>query len=192
MELVERFLSSYAAGSITQKFIAPCDLEVQGLLATIGTAPGGTASVVFNLSISPTSQLGLVSAYNAWTTANAPTISGTSTNSFTTSVTSTVVKNIPYALNYPLPGPSGTSGYSTAQSTSQTTETPVTSPPTLSLYQMGALTAPDNTYLDYNGVSQSAGYLHAGDIVTFTVAAGAAGAGSAAGTVEIVLFALKR
>jgi hypothetical protein len=193
MELIERFLSSYAAGSITQKFIAPCDLEVQGLLANIGTAPGGSASVLFNISNSPTSQLSVVSPYNMWTTANTPTISGTNTNSFTTSVTSTVVKNLPYALNYPLPGPSGTVGYTTAQATAQTTETPVTSPPTLALYQLGALTPPDNTYTDYNGITgTSAGYIHAGDILTFTVAAGTGGAGSAAGTVEIVLFALKR
>ena len=191
MELVERFLSSYAAGSITQKFVAPVDLEVQGILALIGTAPGGSASVLFNVSNTPTSQPG-VGAYNLWTTANTPTIAGTATTSFSTTLLPTVNKNVPYALNYPLPGASGTSGYNTAQSTSQTTETPVTSPPTMATYGLLPLTAPDNSYTDYNGVNQPASIVHAGDVLTFTVAAGTGGAGSAAGTVELVLYALKR
>lgn len=192
IEIVERFLSSYAAGNITQKFVAPCDMEVQGLLALIGTAPGGSASVTLQISNSPTSQLATVSAYNLWTAANAPSITGASTTSFTTSTTSTVIKNVPYALNYPLPGAPGSTGYVTAQATTQTTDSPVTSPPTMANYQMGPLTPPDNTYTDFNGVTQAASYVHAGDVLTFSLAAGTGGAGSAAGTVELCLYLLKR
>jgi hypothetical protein len=193
IEIVERFLSSYAAGNITQKFVCPCDMEVQGLLALIGTAPGGSASVAFNVSVSPTSQLASVSAYNLWTTANAPAVVGNATTTFTTSTSQSLIKNVPYALNYPLPGAPGSTGYTTAQATSQTTDSPVTSPPTMANYQMGPLTPPDNTYTDFNGITGTpASYVHAGDVLTFSLAAGTGGAGSAGGTVEVALYMLKR
>lgn len=191
LEIIERWSPTVAAGSLNgflQPFIAPCDMEIQGLIAVAGTAPGGSTSMSVNLAVTPTSQSPTVSAYNAWTAANAPVIVGTATKSFATSTTATVVKNVPYALNYPLPGPSGTAGYTTAQSTSQTTETPVTSPPTQALYQTAALVAPDNTYSDFNGITQSAGYLHAGDSVLVVVGANV---GSAA-SMEVVIYALKR
>lgn len=191
MEMIERSQASYSAASIGQVFVAPADLVVVGLLAVIGTAPGGSASVLFNVSNSPTSQLAVVSPYNLWTTANTPAIVGTSKNSFTTSTSQTVIQNSPYALNYPFPGPSGQQGYKTAQTQVLTTETPVVAPPTLAVYQMGALTAPDNTYSDFNGQTQPASLIHAGDILTFSVAAGTGGAGSAAGAVEIILYCQK-
>ena len=78
------------------------------------------------------------------------------------------------------------------QSTAQTTDSPVVTPPTIKEYYVTGIVAPDNTYTDLNGVVQSAGYVHAGDVLTWTVAAGTGGAGSAAGTVELVLYCLKR
>jgi hypothetical protein len=190
LELVERFLSSYSAGAITQKFLAPCDLDVLGLGLLIGTAPGGSASINCNIQVSPTSQLASVSAYNLWTTANVPAISGANTSNLIAAST-TVIQNTPYAVNYPFPGPSGTTAYTTAQSTSQTTDSPVVTPPTIKEYYVSGIVAPDNTYTDLNGVVQSAGYVHAGDVLTWTIAAGTGGAGSAAGTVEAVLYMLK-
>lgn len=196
IEIVERFLAAYAVGNVTQKFVCPCDLEVQGLLGLIGTAPGGVASVALNISNSPTSQLATVAPYNLWTAASAPSITGNANTSFTTSTNQSLIKNLPYALNYPLPGnivSGGNTGYYTAQSTAQATQSPATAPPTMANYQMGPLTAPDNTYTDFNGISNTpAGFLHAGDVLTFSVAAGTGGAGAAAGSLEIVLYCLKR
>lgn len=189
IEIVERFLASVATGNMVQPFVAPCDLDVVGLVASLGTAPGGSSVVTINVNNSPTSQLSVVSPFNLWTTANVPSITGTSTKSFTTSAP-TVVNNKPYALNYPLPGPSGASGYVTAQSTTQTTQTPVVTPPTIAEYQISALVAPDNTYTDLNGVvGTSAARINAGDVLTFVLAGG--GVGSAA-NLSISLFLLKR
>jgi hypothetical protein len=191
IELVERNQAAYSAAAIAQPFLCPCDMDVVGLAMYIGTAPGGTAGVTCNISNSPTSQLASVAAYNLWTAANTPTISGTNKgNQVATSTT--VINNQPYAVNYPFPGPSGSSGYKTAQQTTLTTETPVVAPPTISEYGVAPLVAPDNTYTDLNGVTQAASYIHAGDVLTFTVAAGTGGAGSAAGVVELVLYLLKR
>jgi hypothetical protein len=193
--LIERFQAAISATTLTQVFIAPTDLEVIGLVAALGTtAPGAGNGVAINVSNSPTSQLANVSAYNLWTATNVPTILGASKTTFSTSTTTTVVKNLPYALNYPLPGPSGTTGFVTAQATAQTTETPVTAPPTLAEYQMGALVAPDNVYTDFNGIVNSpANWVHAGDILSFVTSAAGTNAsiGAAAGTLEIVLFAHK-
>lgn len=195
---IERFQASVSAANLGQLFVAPADLDVLGLVATVGTAPGANDGVIINVSNFPTSQQGgsgaPVSAYNLWTAANAPTILGTSKNSFGTTNSGTVVNNVPYALNYPLPGPSGTKGYNTAQSTVQTTETPVVTPPLIFFYEMNALVAPDNTYTDYNGVTgKPAAHIHAGDVLTFSVAAGGSGTSlGAAANLEIVLFAQKR
>jgi hypothetical protein len=191
IELVERFLSSYSAGAITQKFLCPVDMDIVGLGLLIGTAPGAGAAITCQIQASPTSQLASVAAYNLWTTANVPTISGTNTSNLVAANT-TVNQNTPYAVNYPFPGPSGTSGYKTAQATALTVETPVVTPPTITEVGISGLVAPDNTYTDINGVTQPASYVHAGDVLTFTIAAGTGGAGSAAGTVEAVLYLLKR
>lgn len=200
-EMVERFLGSVAAGNITQRFIAPFDLDVLGVLLSVSAAPGSTDGVIFNVSNSPTSQLSssqggtAVSAYNLWTAANAPSILGTATTYPVAPATFTsLVDNFPYAQNYPLPGPSGTTGYVTAQSTTQTTESPVTSPPTFYKYGMNGISVPDNTYTDYNGVTLSpASYVHAGDVLTFVLSAGGASVsvGSAA-NLEMLLLVSKR
>ena len=188
----ERFLGSVSATSLSQKIVVPADLDIIGLVASVGTAPGATNGVVINISNSPTSQLAKVSAYNLWTSANAPSILGTNTTSYSF-ITGTVVENLPYAVNYPLPGPSGTTGYVTAQSTSQTTETPVTSPPTLSILTISGIVAPDNTYTDYNGLVAPASWVRAGDILTINITAGGSSVslGSAA-NLEISLLAAKR
>jgi hypothetical protein len=191
IELIERSQASYSAAAIAQPFLCPCDMDVVGLGLWIGTAPGGTAGITVQISDSPTSQLASVSAYNLWTTANIPTISGTKQSNLLASST-TVNQNTPYAVNYPFPGPSGTVGYKTAQATSQTTETPVVAPPTITEYGITGLVAPDNTYTDLNGATQPASYIHAGDVLTFTVAAASGGAGSAAGVVTMTLYCLKR
>lgn len=191
IEIVERFQSAYSAAAITQKFLCPCDMDVVGLGLLIGTAPGANAAITCQVQNSPTSQLSVVSAYNLWTTANVPTISGTNTGNLLAANT-TVNQNTPYAVNYPFPGPSGSVGYKTAQATSTVTETPVVTPPTIAIPGISGLVAPDNTYSDINGATQPATYVHAGDVLTFTVAAGTGGAGSAAGTLEIVLYLLKR
>jgi hypothetical protein len=173
--------ASVAAGNISPLFVAPCDLEIIGLVAYVGTAPGAGDGVILNGSVAPTSQIGTGSQetpnpYNLWSTTatpnNRPSILGTSQTSFTVSQSTKVVQNSPYALNYPLPGPTGTSGYVTAQSTSQTTETPVTAPPQVTAFGISALVQPDNTYTDFNGFTLSAAILHAGDVVTWTVTAG--------------------
>jgi hypothetical protein len=179
--IIERSLSSVSATNLTP-FIAPCDLEVLGLVAYLATAPGSTDGVVLNGSNAPTSQTN-VNAYNLWTSANAPSILGTSHDSFSTSSTNrSVVENRPYPLNYPLPGPSGTSGFYTAQAQATATETPVTAPPTIDIFNMAALVPPDNTYTDFNGFTANANILHAGDVLTLSVAAGGSGnsVGSAA------------
>jgi hypothetical protein len=197
--LIERFLASVTASTLAQVFVAPCDMEVFGLLAHLGTAPGAGDGVTVNISNSPTSQIGLVSAYNLWTAANVPTILGTAVTNIGTSTPDTfygnqnLTVNKPYALNYPLPGPTGTSGYTTAQATSQTTEAPVTSPPVQYVPQLGAFTAPDNTYTDYNGNTASALAVHAGDVLSFVIAAaGVSVSVGAAANLEIVLYAAKR
>lgn len=195
--LIERFLASVSAENLPQPFIVPTDLDVIGLVAHVGTAPGGADGVTINGSVFPTSQQGgalaSVSAYNLWTTANVPSILGTAVNSFTTTNTTEVIQNFPYALDYPLPGPAGTVGYETAQATSQITTAPVTAPPELYIYEMGALVAPDNTYTDYNGVTLKPAYhLHAGDVLTFVIGAGGTGASvGAAANLAITLFTKK-
>lgn len=186
--LVERFSSAVALGNLAQPFVAPCDLDVVGLVAVVITPPGGSVSLTVNVTDTPVSQLANVGPYSLWTAANVPTITGTSTRSYTTSANTAVVENRPYALNYPLPGPSGLSGYETAQATSPITQDPVTAPPTIFEYQMGALIAPDNTYADFNGFTTPASIVHEGDVLTFMVGGGV---GSAAG-LEVVLYAHKR
>ena len=104
--LIEREQAAVAVATLAQPFIAPCDLDVVGLLAVLGTtAPGAGDGVVINLNDSPTSQLASVSPYNLWTTANAPSILGTSKNSFTTTTAPTVIENSPYPFNYPSRAP---------------------------------------------------------------------------------------
>lgn len=168
IEILERNLASVTGTTIFPPFVAPCDLEVVGMVAHLGTAPGTTSTVIVNVSNAPTAQTG-VSAYNLWTAAKVPTITGASANNFTTSLLPSLIDNFPYALNYPLPGPAGSVGYVTAQASTQTTTNPVVAPPTFSAYRMGALTAPDNTYVDVNGVTQSTSIIHAGDISSFVV-----------------------
>lgn len=188
IEVIERYLSSVATGNMVQPFIAPCDLDIIGLVAHVGTAPGGSTLLTINVSNSPTSQLSVVSAYSLWTTANAPGILGTATNSFSVANPATVIKNVPYALNYPLPGPSGQSGYVTAQSQSQTTQSPVVAPPTQTEYGLSApLVGPDAVYNDLNGVSQPASWVHAGDILTFVLS----GAAGSAANLGISIYASK-
>lgn len=188
--LVERFVAAPALGNQAQVFVAPCDLEVVGLVAVAGTAPSAGA-VTINISDSPTSQIANVAAYNLWTAANVPTIAEAATKSFTTSASDafgtaygTLLDNQPYALDYPFPGPSGTSGYETAQSTALTTQSPVTSPPALYIYSMEDLVAPDNTYSDYNGITQPASWVHAGDVLTFVLG----GTITSLANLEIVLY----
>lgn len=199
--LIERFLASVTASTLSQKFIAPVDLEVLGMVMTVGTAPGSNNGVILNVSNFPTSQQGgtnaSVSAYNLWTATNAPTILGTGTNNAGTTNSTTLVYNAPYALNYPLPGPTGTAGFQTAQSAAQTTETPVVAPPTVFQFKSAGLVAPDNTYNDYNfgvtGVVSPASVVHAGDVLSFVITGGGSGAsvGSAA-NLEAVLVCTKR
>jgi hypothetical protein len=193
MELIERFTSgSISAASVAQVFVAPVDLDVVGMTLYLVTAPGSTNSINVNISDFPTSQQGgsgtTVSAYNLWTAANVPTVTGTAHSNQIANQSVQLVENQPYALNYPLPGQSPTTGYKTAQSTAQTTQTAVTSPPIIYNYAMTALVAPDNTYTDYNGLTQPASWVHAGDILTFVVAG--ASPGSAA-NLEMVLYAQK-
>ena len=193
IEIIERFLASVSTGNITQRFVAPCDLDVFGLALYVTTAPGASTTLTVNVSNYPTSQQGgsgtTVSAYNLWTATNVPSIVNTAQSNIVTTNSATLVKNTPYALNYPLPGPSGTVGYNTAQSTSTSTESPVTSPPTFYNYQMTNLVAPDNTYTDYNGVALSpASYVHAGDILTFVVG----GSVGSAANLQMALYCGKR
>jgi hypothetical protein len=193
--VVERFLASVSATTITQPWPVPFDCDVVGMMLVVGTAPGATHAVSVNVSNSPTSQISVVSAYNLWTTANVPTITGTATFNFTTTLDTTfygsqsLVKNVPYSLNYPLPGPSGTTGFITAQSTSTGTSTPVTSPPTLTIPELTALVVPDNTYTDINSVTLvPASHLHAGDIASFVVSGSSLGS---AANLEMELILLK-
>lgn len=170
IEIVERSLNAVVAGTILQRFVTPCDLDVTGLVANLGQAPGAGQTLTINATVTPTSQSAKVSPYNLWTPANVPTISGTSANSFVVNTTATVIQNTPYALNYPLPGPSGTTGYITAQASAPGTSTPVTAPPTLTVFEVNALVAPDNTYTNYNGVAGTpAARLHTGDVVQFVL-----------------------
>jgi len=187
--VVERFSATVASGSLGQVFVAPFDLDIVGLIAHVGTAPGGTDTLTVNVSDSPTSQLANVAAYDLWTAANVPTITGTATSSVGTNTTLEVVDNRPYALNYPLPGPAGTTGFETAQATTTITQSPVTAPPQLYRYEMDPLVAPDATYTDFNGVvGVPASVVHAGDVLSFVVTT----ASAAAADLEIVLFANKR
>lgn len=186
--IVDRFLASVSAETLAQTFIAPCDLDVIGMLLSVSAAPGGSDGLTVNVSDNPVSQ-SPVAAYNLWTAANVPTISGTSTRSYTAGEITTVVQNSPYALDYPFPGPSGTVGYETAQSMSQITSDPVTSPPLIDKFGLlTGLVAPDNTYTDVNGFTLvPASHVHEGDILSFVIAA-ITSVGSAA-NLEIVLFA---
>lgn len=180
------FLASVAAvNPMIQRFVAPVDVDVLGMILFSSAAPGASNGVVLNVTVTPTSQTGgsgtNVSAYSLWTAANAPSILGTATTNLTVVQSSTfygnqtLTTNVPYALNYPLPGPSGTQGYTTAQTSVLTTETPVTAPPTsyrTSITGYGSV-APDNTYTDYNGNTLTpASLVHAGDILSFVITAG--------------------
>lgn len=181
---IERFASS-PSGTLSQAFVVPDDLEIIGLLAYCGTAPGGATKMTINVSNNPISQASKVAPYNLWTATNVPSITGTAVTSYSAVISNTVINNNPYAHNYPLPGPSGTSGFTTAQSTSQTTETPVTSPPTMIIPTISALVAPDNTYTDINGFTGTpAKIVKAGDVLSFVIA----NQGSTA-NLEIVLYA---
>jgi hypothetical protein len=190
-EIVERFLAAYAAGPVAQFFVAPMDFDVVGMLIGANVAPGGTNFVTVNVSDVPTSQQGgpgvnaNVAAYNLWTAANVPTLTGTAKVSLPVQQPG-IIQNQPYSLNYPLPGPAGTQGFVTSQQTTLTTINPVLTPPTVYKYSVGALVAPDNTYTDYNGiVGAPASYVHAGDVLSF-VLGGTPGA--AAGlSMELVL-----
>lgn len=198
----ERFLASVSAQTLGQVLICPCDLEIVGLALNLGTAAGGTNGVTVNISDLPTSQNGSgqgytqVNAYNLWTSTNVPTVAGTATSNMP-STTSDVfygtqnrVLNRPYQLKYPLPGPSGTTGFITAQSTALGTSTPVTSPPVMYLPSVTALVAPDNTYTDLNGITAvPASRVHAGDILSFVIAAVSGGTVGSAANLEIVLYA---
>jgi len=190
---VERFSASPATGNVTQRFIAPFDLDVFGLLLYVTTAPGAGDTLTVNVSNLPTSQQcgtnASVAAYNLWTAANVPSIVTTATTNVVTTNSTTLVENIPYALNYPLPGQSPVTGYETAQSTAQATYTAVTAPPNVFKYQMNALTTPDNTYTDYNGITLTpAGVVHAGDVLTFVIG----GVVGAAANLEMLLYCYKR
>ena len=59
---------------------------------------------------------------------------------------------------------------------------------------MGALTLPDNTYVDFNGVTQPTNHINAGDVLSFVVSAGGTNSsiGAAAGTLSIILYLTKR
>lgn len=187
--LIERSLATVVAGDLTPVFVAPCDLDVVGLLAHVTTAPGAGDEVTVNILNTPTSQSANVAAYDLWTTANVPTISGVALSSVGTTTSVAVIDNRPYALDYPLPGPAGTSGFETAQSTSYITQTPVTAPPQEYRYELDPYVAPDNTYTDFNGVvGTPASVVHAGDVLTFVVG----GTVGAAADLEVVLFVNKR
>jgi hypothetical protein len=191
-EVIERFSSGgISAGAVAQPFMAPYDLDVVGLLIYLVTAPGTTASINVNVSDFPTSQQGgggtTVSAYNLWTAANVPTITGAAKSNSVAVQNISLVDNFPYALNYPLPGASPTTGYKTAQATAQTTQTAVTAPPTFFEYQMSQLVVPDNTYTDYNGQVQPASVVHAGDVLTFNIA----GTPGSAANLEMILYTVK-
>lgn len=194
IELIERFSAgAVSASSVAQVFVAACDLDVVGLVLYAVTAPGGTSTFNVNVSDFPTSQQGgggtTVGAYNLWTAANVPTVTGTAHSNSVAVQSIQVVENIPYALNYPLPGQSPVTGYKTAQATAQTTTTAVTTPPLIYNYQMSGLVPPDNTYTDYNGIVQPANWVHAGDILTFVIAGASPGA---AANLEMVLYTQKR
>ena len=200
------FLASVTATTLGQKWVAPADADVLGCIINLGTAPGTNDGITVNVNNSPTSQTGgpgtNVAAYNLWTATNVPTILGTATNNLTVTQNDTfygaqpLIKNQPYALNYPLPGPSGTVGYVTAQSTAQTTEVPVTSPPVQYFFGLSGYgsVAPDATYTDYNGNTLTpASVLHAGDVLSFVIAAAGSGASvGAAANLNIELVCAKR
>jgi hypothetical protein len=201
--IIERTASStFTTGTTFPTFVAPADLTIVGLLAYVSTAPGGSFTV--NVNNSPTSQgatpsgstgLTAVGSYNLWTSANVPTITGPA--KFSTAITNTtaVIENLPYALNYPLPGATGagTTGYVTAQQAAQATPplgsnaNAVSSPPKLYAYGLNNLVAPDSTYTDLNGITQSTALVHAGDVLTFVIG----GTPTSAVNLQISLFALK-
>jgi hypothetical protein len=214
IEIVERNVSgAVSATTLFPPFIAPCDLDVYGLAAHLGNPPGGGATygITINVNVAPTSQAtsisptpaagqpGLaVSAYNLWTAANVPSIFGTASNNFTVTSSFSVaaqnalVLNLPYALNYPLPGPSGTVGFITAQATSQGTSTPVVTPPQVYKFGIANLVAPDNTYTDFNGITNTASVIHAGDVCSFVIAADPAGSIGSAANLSMSLYLGKR
>lgn len=217
--LIER-TGTYSAAALGAQYLVATDLEVEGLMANVATAPGTGHAITVNVAVTPQSQLTQSAAgsptsqqtpnpYNLWTATNVPTISGAANNSFSISQSnvfygaqdlvtnsSTTTGGLPvsggYALNYPFPGPASTVGYETAQQTSTITSAPVTSPPVVYKTGIGALVQPDNTYTSFNGDTASASILHAGDLLTFNMAAGTGGAGSAAGNIVVVLFCQKR
>lgn len=185
--LVERFQASVSAANLAQPFVCPNDYDVLGIYASCGTAPGGTSTVIINLSNSPTSQLSVVSPYSLWSTAKAPTIIGTSTKSYSAANVLIAVQNSAYALNYPLPGPAGTSGLVTAQQALPTTENPVLQAPSEIQPNVTALTAPDLTYSDINGFVRPTGRIRPGDVLTFAIS----GSIGSAANLAISLYLLK-
>ena len=193
IELIERWSPTVAAGSLNgflQPFLAPCDLEIVGLMAQAGTAPGSTNTMTINNNNTPTSQTG-VGAYTLWTATNVPSLIGTATKTFTTSLLPTLVDNFAYALNYPLPGAptSATVGFKTAQATTTSSNAgAVQTPPTFSRYGMNALVAPDNTYTDYNGIVQPASIVHAGDVLLIVIG----GVVGSAANLDVTVFANKQ
>jgi hypothetical protein len=198
--LVERFLASVSAETMAQKFIAPCDLEILGMLLVLGTAAGAGDGVTVNVSNNPVAQANVASTqlspnpYNLWTAANVPSVAGSATSNITSGTITTnaylgaLLENKPYALEYPFPGPPGTVGFETAQQTSQITSAPVTTPPTIVKFGITAgLVAPDNTYTDANGfTSTPTSTVHEGDILSFVI--GAISSVGAAANLEIVLY----
>lgn len=192
-KIVERSLASVSVEALPFPglFIAPTDYEVVGLLLYIGTAPGATHAVSVNCAVTAVSQVGASSLitpnpYNMWTTANVPTITGTAQSNIVAVQNQTLVNPNPYNLNYPLPGQSPVTGYETAQSPTTGTFTAVTTPPLVTKFQMSALTPPDNTYVDYNGITTAASILHTGDLVSFVVSGSSLGS-SANLQMELVL-----
>lgn len=197
--IIERTASStFTTGTTFPTFVAPADLTIVGLLAYVSTAP--STSFTINVSNSPTSQsatpsgsTGLTAVstpYNLWTPANVPTITGPAKFSTATTNTTAVIENLPYALGYPLPGATGagTTGFITAQqATPGSNANAVSSPPKLYAYGLNNLVAPDSTYTDLNGITQSTALVHAGDLLTFVIG----GTPTGAANLQISLFALK-
>ena len=200
--VIERFLASVSATTIAQRAVVPFDADVLGMVLWLGTAAGGTSGVNVNVSDLATTQQNVTgaantgpAAYNLWTAANVPTITGTATTNLK-QVNTTLVQNSPYALNYPLPGPTGTQGYVTAQSNVLTTQSPVTAPPSIikpTLTPLFGSAAPDNTFVSLNGFTDPASTVHAGDVLSFVITAGGSGVslGSAA-NLNIQLVCSKR
>lgn len=189
---IERFEASPATGNVTQRFVAPYDFDVTGMLLWVSTAPGAATTMTVNVNDFPTSQQGganpSVGAFNLWTAANVPSIVNTATSNIVTTNSQTLIENLPYALNYPLPGPAGSVGYATAQAQSQVTTNPVVAPPTVYKFQMTNPIGPDNTYVGYNGITEAASLVRAGDVLTFVVG----GSVGASANLVMQLLGIKR